>query len=304
MLVVLEEEGGPGNYYSTTMASQIKSMQAVGITVLGYDPTWWAQRNITAVEQFMLTWHDWYGVNGTYLDQMPNWNYNGPNGTAYYAGQNGEYIPSYFATLTAYARSLGMTKVLANAGADVPTDFIGSVDTIGTFENSFLPSLDLSAGWTSIAGLNAWHTGYNKSNFMFFSYNVPSLNPQYVLTAAKYVGYLYITNETNETDPYSGLSPYLSQLMSILASTVPLSSQGGASPPPGAQPPAFAQGHDDGGGGSMAWGVVSQMNQGRFFLPTDLLHGAIVFISTIACTKEGERASFSGFFMALKLEKG
>ena len=218
MLVVFDEKGGPGNY-STSTATEIRNMQSAGIAVLGYDPTWWGMRNITVVEQVMLTFHSWYGVNGIFLDQMPNWNYNGPNGTWHYTGPNGEFIPGYFSTLTNYGKSLGLTKIMANAGADVPLDFIGSVDTIGTFENPYLPSLSLTAGWISIAGLGAWHTSYNKTNFMFFSYNVTSLDPQYVLAAAKYVGYMYITNGTQANDRYGNLSPYLEQLVSLLAAT-------------------------------------------------------------------------------------
>ena len=217
MLAVYNDYGGVGEYNAST-AAQIKSMQQAGIVVLGYDPTWWATREISIVEAGMRDFYSHYRVNGIYLDQMPNWNYNGPQNQAYYNGSDGIYIPGYFTTLASYARSLGMNTVVANAGTDVPANFLGSVNTIGTFENKFLPSLNLSGGWNSIVGLRAWHTHYNKSNFMFFSYDVPSIDPQYVLAAAKYVGYMYITNGTDYTDRYSSLSPYLEQLVSILAS--------------------------------------------------------------------------------------
>jgi hypothetical protein len=194
-------------------------MQAADIVVMGYIPTGWGEASISSIEVEMSTYLTWYGVNGTYLDQMPNWNYNSPNGTWYYGGPNGEFIPAYFATLNQYGKSIGMTEVVANSGADVPVDFIGSADTIGTFENAYLPSLSLTAGWTSIAGVGGWHTSYSKSNFMFFSYAVPSLDPAYVLAASAYVGYMYITNGTG-TAPYNTLSPYFDQMVSLLASTV------------------------------------------------------------------------------------
>jgi hypothetical protein len=219
MMVVVNIEGGAGKNYSSGVATEIKNMQAAGVTVIGYVPTGWGERNVSAVEAAMLTFHDWYAVNGIYLDQMPNWNYNAPNGSWYYPGPDGEFIPAYFATLTHYGKSLGMTKIVANAGADVPKDFIGSVDAIGTFENPYLPILSLKAGWYSIGGLGGWHTEYDKSNFMFFSYNDSTLDPQFVLGAARYVGYMYITNGTAADDRYSILSPYLDQLVSLLAST-------------------------------------------------------------------------------------
>jgi Spherulation-specific family 4 len=220
MLVVVDEFGGAGTAFNSTLKSQIQDMQNAGISVMGYDATWWATRQPSDVEALMLTWRDWYGVNGIYLDQMPNWNYNGPNYQAYYNGTGGIYIPSYFANLTRYGRSLGFTEIVANSGTDVPSDFIGSVNTIGTFENPYLPSLNLSAGWNSIVGLNGWHTEYNKANFMFFSYNINSLNASYILGVSKYVGYLYITNGTQATDRYGILSPYLNQICTVLASTV------------------------------------------------------------------------------------
>jgi hypothetical protein len=237
MVVVLNPDGGPGYWADSMIASEVKDMQVAGIIVIGYVPTGWASASISSMESEMLSYLSWYGVNGTYLDQMPNWNYNSPTGAWYYGGPNGEFIPAYFAALDQYGKSIGMTEVVANSGADVPSDFIGSVDTIGTFENGYLPSLSLTAGWTSVAGVGAWHTGYGKSNFMFFSYAVPSLDPAYLLAASDYVGYLYITNGTG-TQPYNQLSPYLDQMASLLASTdraiVPITIQSailnGASP--------------------------------------------------------------------------
>jgi hypothetical protein len=227
IIAVINPEGGPGSWIDPSLTAEVKSMQSAGITVLGYVTTSWGTRSTSSIEADMLTYHNWYGVNGIYLDEMPNWNYNSPSGAFYYQGPDGEFIPAYFATLTAYAKSLGMTKVTGNSGADVPPDFIGCVDTIGIFENGFLPSLSLTAGWNSLAGLGAWHTSYDKSNFMFFSYNVGSLDPEYLLGAARYVGYLYITNGSGG-QPYSALSPYFDQLVSLLASMVPVTIQSAA----------------------------------------------------------------------------
>ena len=224
IIVIINPAGGPGDSYNPSIAVEVESMQAAGITVIGYVPTGWGEASISSIEVEMLTYLSWYGVNGTYLDQMPNWNYNSPNGAWYYTGPNGEFIPAYFATLNQYGKSIGMTEVVANSGADVPVDFIGSVDAIGTFENAYLPSLSLTAGWTSIAGVGGWHTGYSKSNFMFFSYAVPSLASAYVLAASGYMGYMYITNGTG-TAPYSTLSPYFDQMVSLLASKVPVTIQ-------------------------------------------------------------------------------
>ncbi|HVB12635.1 MAG TPA: spherulation-specific family 4 protein [Nitrososphaerales archaeon] len=216
MIAVMNPSGGPGISNNPNILAEVKNMQTANVTVLGYVPTIWGTRNITSVEADILTFHDWYQVNGTYLDQMPNWEYNGPQGQWYYPGPGGTYIPSYFSTLTNYAKSLGMTFVFGNSGADVPQNFIGTVTTIGIFENAFAPSF---FGDPSLTGIGGWHLNQNKSNFAFFSYGLSSLNPYYVAGASDYVSYMFLTNGTFG-DSYVVLPPYFNQMVSTLASMV------------------------------------------------------------------------------------
>ncbi len=200
-------------------------MQAANITVLGYVPTAWGARNITSVKADILKYYDWYHVNGLQLDQMPNWEYDGPQGQLHYSGPNGTFMPAYFSNLTSYAKSLGMTKVYGNSGADVPQNFLGTVDIIGIFENPFAaPFISSPSGVNGLAGVNGWHMNYSKTNFAFFSYNLTSVNPYYIVAASDYVGYLFLTNGT-EPQPYNVLPPYFDLLVSTLASIVPVTIQ-------------------------------------------------------------------------------
>jgi hypothetical protein len=201
-IVVVDYSDGPGSSYSSERAGGIKSMQDVGITVLGYVPTGWGERTIPSLEKDMLTFFDWYHVNGIYLDQMVNWEFN----------SNGTYLGTYYENLTSYAHSLGMTKVLGNSGADVPYYFVGTVDQIGIFENAYTPALSYLAGW---------HLSYNKSNFWFVSYNISAPNPYYVAAASDYVSYMYLTNGVHPY-PYGNLPTYFNTLVSDLSSMVPI----------------------------------------------------------------------------------
>ena len=97
--------------FRRAFCQKYKIWKQSNVTVLGYVPTNWGTRNIDPVEADILTYHEWYRVNGTYLDQMPNWEYDGPQGQWYYPGPDGTYIPAYFSTLTHYAKSLGETFV-------------------------------------------------------------------------------------------------------------------------------------------------------------------------------------------------
>jgi len=216
MIAVMNPSGGPGISNNPNLLAEVKNMQMANVTVLGYVPTIWGTRNIASVETDIQSYYEWYQVNGIYLDQMPNWEYDGPQGQWYYPGPDGTYIPAYFSTLTDYAKSLGMTFVFGNSGADVPQNFIGTVTTIGIFENAFAPSF---FGDPSLTGIGGWHLNQNKSNFAFFSYDLSSLNPYYVLAASNYVSYMFLTNGTFG-DSYVVLPPYFNQMVATLASMV------------------------------------------------------------------------------------
>jgi hypothetical protein len=202
IIVVANPDDGPGPAYNATYAGGIRSLQQAGITVLGYDPTGWGDRSIASIESDALNFYHWYGVDGIYLDQMYNLEYS----------QSGTFMATYYSTLSTYVKSLGMTMVFGNSGADVPYYFVGTVDTIGYFENSHLPLLSVLGGW---------HAAYNKSNFAFFAYNVTSLNPYYIAAASDYVSYLYITNGERPS-PYNSLGSYFDQLVSDVSSLVPV----------------------------------------------------------------------------------
>jgi hypothetical protein len=223
-VVVINPGDGPGNY-SSNISSEVRNMQNLKISVLGYVPTGWGTKSLSLIKTEISAYYTWYHLDGILIDQIPNWEYDGPQGQLRYSGPNGTFIPDYLSNITSYAKSLGMSRVFADAGTDVPQNFLGSVDTFGIFENQFLPPIFSNASNVgSITGVNAWHLGYNKSNFYFVSYNVQSLNPYYVSAASDYVSYLYITNGGGN-QPYNTLSPYFDQLVATLASLVPIKVQ-------------------------------------------------------------------------------
>ncbi len=224
ILAAINPNDGPGAF-STNISREISSLKSVNVTVIGYVPTNWSERSISSVEADIKNFYDWYHVQGIYLDQMPNWEYNGPQGQWYYPGPSGTYIPEYFTTLTEYIKSLGMTCVLGNSGADVPQNLLGTVSIIGIFENAFMPQFFGNAffqGYNgSLTGINGWHMDVSKSNFAFFSYNISSYDPYYLVGASDYVSWLYLTNGT-EPQPYKTLPPYFEQMVSTLASEISL----------------------------------------------------------------------------------
>jgi hypothetical protein len=199
-------------------------MQALQIGVFEYIPTNWANTSISAIEAAIYKCNSFYHPDGVLLDQIPNWEYNGPQGQHYYSGANGTSIPAYLSNITSYAKSLGLI-VFAEAGTDVPENFIGTVDVLGIFENAFLPPFFSSTpDFMTLSGNYQWHLNYSKSLFFFTSYNITSFNPYYVVSASDYVGYLYLTNGESP-QPYGTLPPYFDQLVSTVASIIPITIQ-------------------------------------------------------------------------------
>jgi hypothetical protein len=199
-------------------------MQAVQIGVFEYIPTNWATTSISAIQAEIYKCYSFYHTDGILLDQIPNWEYNGPQGQRYYSGPNGTFIPGYISSITSYAKSLGLI-VFGEAGSDVPENFMGTVDVLGIFENAFLPPFFSSTpDFMALTGNYQWHLNYSKSLFFFTSYNITSFNPYYVVSASDYVGYLYLT-DGQSPQPYGSLPPYFDQLVSTVASIVPITVQ-------------------------------------------------------------------------------
>jgi hypothetical protein len=209
--VVIDVKNGTGPVYLPKLATAIKQMRSAGITVLGYVPSLWGEGSVSVEEAQMRNWSRWYSPDGIYLDQMSNWEFSSTH----------VYLPTYYTLLTRYAKSIGFSEVLGNSGADVPYYFVGSVDSIGIYENHGAPSLTALNGTLVTAG---WHMGYDKRNFWFVAYNLTSFNQYYLLDASNYVSYLYLTNGTRPSQ-YDSLSPMLDQIVSKLAEMVPVTVQ-------------------------------------------------------------------------------
>jgi hypothetical protein len=197
VVAVINPSNGPGTAQDPNFVSGIHTLKSAGITVIGYADTSYAGSPLSTVESAILGYKTLYGLGGVYLDEMSN-------------------VPgheSYYSTLTQYADSIGMSLVIGNPGADVPSSYIGTVNAIIIYENSGLPSLSFLAGW---------HTAYSKSNFGVVAYGVSSISPSYIASASNDVGYIYVTGGTMP-NPYAALPSYLSSLLGDLAAASPAS---------------------------------------------------------------------------------
>jgi Spherulation-specific family 4 len=198
IVAIINPSNGPGTAQDPNFVSGIHTLDSAGITVIGYTFTNYASTPLASVESAILGYKTLYGLSGVYLDQMSN-------------------VPgheSYYSTLTQYADSIGMSLVIGNPGADVPSSYIGTVNAMIIYESPGLPSLSFLGGW---------HTAYSKSNFGIVAYGVSSISPSYIASASNDVGYIYVTDGTMP-NPYANLPSYLSSLLADLATSSAASS--------------------------------------------------------------------------------
>ncbi len=189
MIVVINPDDGPAPY-NPNYVPAVRQLQSLGIMVLGYVRTGYGTIPYSNMTSEMSEYHTWYGVNGTFLDEMSYWPGN----------------ETLYSDLSNYSRSLGLGYTMGNPGIDTLPSYIGTVNNIVIYENTSLPAVSRLAGW---------HTEYPKDDFTMVAINVTSLNSSYIGKISNYVKYIYVTNYTLP-NPYLSLSPFLSNMSSYI----------------------------------------------------------------------------------------
>lgn len=189
-VAVVDPLHGPGKQYDATYAESIKKLQQADVTVLGYVSTRWAQKPPDAVKDDISKYKEWYGVDGIMLDEMIS-----------DPGFEGLY-----SNYTSYAKSLGMGLVIGNVGTNVSSSYAGTVDAISTVEGDRTPPLS----W-----LKGWQLSYDRSNFVYIAYSQSWIDSKYVAESTRYVGMLYITDDTMPF-PYDDFPAYFDEVLAVL----------------------------------------------------------------------------------------
>lgn len=196
MLVIINPLNGSGQVKNDNYADGIDKMQSHDISVLGYVYTDYGTRNSTDVKNEITNYKNWYNVNGIFFDQMSN-------------------VPGneiYYANLTNFAKSLGLTFTVGNAGVDTKPSYIKTVDNIVIYERNTLPPVQSLAGW---------HENYDKHNFSIIVFGIDDLDKSFVSDASNSVGYMYVTNGVMP-NPFNSIPPYFEDLMDALDAHPPM----------------------------------------------------------------------------------
>ena len=191
VLAVINPYNGPGTSAQSNYTSSIASLVSAGVKVIGYVYTSYGKRLAGDVQADVDRYRSFYpGVTGIFFDEM-----------ATTVG-----LESYYAGLTAYAKSHGFDFTIGNPGSDSRASYVGTVDVILIYENSGLPTATRMAGW---------HSGYDKKNFGIIPYAV-AMDTAFVQTARSSVGYIYLQND-NLPNPWDTVPSYFGSLVTALA---------------------------------------------------------------------------------------
>jgi hypothetical protein len=191
VIAVVNPDNGSGSSANSTYADGITEMQKLGIFVLGYVDTVYTNVSASSIEGQISDYHDWYKVNGIFLDDMPS----SPGDQEYYAA------------LSQYAYSLGMDYTVGNPGTLVSTIYVGSVNNLMIYEEDGLPLLGT---------IEQYAFGGPAPGFSMIATQVNLPSQQYIDSLAPYVSYVWFTNYSPD---YMELpsAPYLDSLMAECA---------------------------------------------------------------------------------------
>lgn len=215
--VTINPWSGPGIWPDPNYAAGTSMLRQAGVDyVLGYLPTMYATQppglSLAELKVMVDRYRSWYpDVNGLMLDEV----------------NSGAAQLPFYTELVSYARSQGMEYIVANPGTSVDRAHItdGIFDNVMIFENKVLPTVDQLQA-------NTHYPDYPPETFSFTARNVPSLDPGYVYDAKEYVGFMYITDDVEDsfdTNPYNRLPPYFDQLVELLDDSSKVGDDGGSS---------------------------------------------------------------------------
>src|SRR5487761_54912 len=191
IIAIINPQNGPGRAWNQTYASSINSLVQAGLTVLGYVHTSWGERGQGAVKADINAYRNWYNISGIFFDEMST-----------VAGNE-----NYYSSLNLYAKQLGYRMTVGSEGSNASSSYIGTMDILCIYENQGLPSAATLVNSTGI---------YNRQNFAEISYGVPNLNASFEPSLAKYVGWIYVTNDALP-DPYDSLPSYFASEVAALS---------------------------------------------------------------------------------------
>jgi hypothetical protein len=130
---VLNPDSGPGRAVDPGYGEPVAAVQAAGGRVIGYVDTGYGRRPASDVIRDLAAYRSWYGLRGTFLDQVPS---------------SREHV-AHYRRIAAAARRIGMDLVVLNPGVTPAPEYAEFADVVVTFEGPWVAYREHAvADWT------------------------------------------------------------------------------------------------------------------------------------------------------------
>lgn len=182
---------GPGSAKDSNIAGWVAKLRGAGVIMIGYTYSNYASRALSAVNADLDKYHNWYGADGVFIDEMTN--------------KVG--FESYYSSITSHAKSIGMKMTMGNPGTDVPKSYIGTLTVINITEGvGYIPISWLQ--YCIQCTTSGWHYTVDKRNFVMVRYGISSLDTTFESNASQWVGLMYIHSGTDSNGRWFNLPSY------------------------------------------------------------------------------------------------
>jgi hypothetical protein len=210
---VMNPASGPGSSVDPAYVTAVGNLQAAGGKVLGYVPTTFGSRPLSAVESDINFYVNNYHVNGIFLDQVS-------------ASQSGAH--AYYAALYQYIKGLSPNlSVIDNPGIPFPPvdQLVDVADALVTFEGPLTNPDPAGASFQAYptsgpyTGLPLWFLNQPASKIANIVFDVPTADGmRSALTKAvqNNAGHVYFTDDALP-NPYDTLPSYWDQEVAAIA---------------------------------------------------------------------------------------
>lgn len=189
LAVVVNPNNGPGHHIYSDYLPVIQKLEAKKALVLGYIPTNNGKKNFSVVWKDVVTYHNKYHTNGIFLDEMPS------SGTKTHL----RYYHHIAYTIHEYYPHM---KIFGNPGINFSRKFMN------TGINTFVDDEDIASN-VNAQPQSKWVNKYSPIRFAEITLaTVNDLKEIDFLRATRHIGYLYVTNQTlqsNDGNPYATL---------------------------------------------------------------------------------------------------
>ena len=192
VVAAVNPASGPGLAEDKNYTDGIKSLAAAGILPIGYVSTIHGMRPESAVQNDIKAWRALYPeVKGIFFDEQDN--------------QPG--MVGYYTDVSAYAKGMDYQLTVGNPGTMwIDPGYFNALDVILVYETAAMPdAMEFQQRLSMVA----------RSQCGIIPYAVGTLDPAQVITASKWVQYVYVS-ELGLPNPWKQLPSYLDSLFSTL----------------------------------------------------------------------------------------